>query len=249
MRLLRLCLALALGLVAWAQTPLRVAAAADLRGALEELAAAFTRQGGGPVAPTFGASGALSAQIAQGAPFGLFLSADLDFPARLKAQGLGTGEVFPYASGRLALWISRATGLQRLEGLEALKAPAVARVALANPALAPYGRTAEAALRQAGLLPLLQAKLVFGDNVAQAAQFARTGSVQAALLSLSQARHPELADRGLLWVLPEGSHPPLRQGGLVLQRPEQAKAAAAFRDFLLSAEGQTILARHGFGRP
>jgi molybdate transport system substrate-binding protein len=249
MHLLRLCLALALGLAAWAQGPLRIAAAADLRGPLEELAAAFTRAGGGPVEPTYGASGALSAQIAQGAPFGLFLSADLDSPARLKAQGLGTGEVFPYASGRLALWVSRGAGLAQVAGLEALKAPAVKRVALANPALAPYGRTAEAALRQAGLLPLLQPKLVFGNNVAQAAQFARTGSMEAALLSFSQARHPELASRGLVWVLPEGSHPPLRQGGLLLSRPEQAKAAAAFRGFLLSPEGQAILVRHGFGRP
>ena len=243
------CLAL---LPVQAEETLAVAAAADLRGAWERLGPAFeARHPGLRVQVSFAASGTLSAQIRQGAPFDVFLSADLAFPARLAEEGLGSPEgVFPYALGRLALWVRSDLGLDPARlGFGTLGSPKVRRVVLANPRVAPYGRAAEEALRHAGLLEALAPRLVFAENVAQAGQYLRTGAADAGLVSLSQAEQPDLKAKGFAWTLPAGTHAPLRQGGLVLKRSAAPRAAQALRAFLLGAEGQALLAASGFGKP
>lgn len=232
--------------------PLAIAAAGDLRGTLEELKRAFElRNPGTQINLTFGASGSLTAQIQQGAPFDVFLSADASFPDQLVKAGLvDQSGPFPYARGFLTLWVRRDLGLNPGQmGLRILLDPRIKRIALANPTLAPYGRVAAGALIQAGLQDVLKPKFVFGDNIAQTAQFLQTGAAEAGLISQSQAQHPALESLGLIWRLPQDMAPSLRQRGVVLARSTAHGLACAFRDFLVGPEGQLILARHGFGQP
>ncbi len=248
-----LALGVSLALPTWAQAPqpviLRIAAASDLRGALEKVEAAFRKSHPGISAqPSFGASGALMAQIRQGAPFDLFLAADLGFPEQLAKEGLVTDAVFPYSEGRLVLWIRADLALDAPQkGLKVLLDPRVKRVALANPEVAPYGRAAMEALRRAGLK--LDEKLLRGENVAQAAQYLQASAAEAGLISFTQARHPSLKDTGLVWTLPAGSYPALMQGGAILKRSTEPAAARSFRDFLLGSEGRALLAQEGYGLP
>jgi molybdate transport system substrate-binding protein len=251
--LLALALCLWGGLAGAAQpaaTPVAIAAAGDLRGALEDVKLAF--EAGHPKVQlrlTFGASGSLTAQILQGAPFEVFLAADAGFPESLRKAGLvGPEGPFPYATGCLVLWVRRDLGLDPgREGLKTLLNPALKKIATANPLVAPYGRAGEAALRQAGLYPAVQPRLVFADNIAQAAQFLQARTAEAGLISSSQAH--ALGALGLAWRLPAEAYPPLRQSGVVLKAAPHQEEARAFVTFLTGAEGQAILARHGFGKP
>ena len=244
---------LTLGPQATAQArPLQVAiaAAGDLRGVLDELKTAFeTQHAGVQLQLSFGASGSLTAQIQQGAPFDVFLSADTAFPATLKQAGLVTGDLFPYATGCLTLWVRKDLRLDpAMIGLEVLLDPRVKKIATANPKLAPYGRAGDAALRKAGVLAAVQPRLVFGETIAQAAQFLQTGTAEAGLISYSQASSPAMA-HGAIWRVPADLYPRLIQAGAVLKRASSPAQAAAFRDFLIGPSGQAILARHGFGKP
>lgn len=245
------CALLAFAALAGSAQPLRVAAAASLQGVLDEAAAAFERaHPGTKVELSYGASGSLAAQIQQGAPFDLFLAADLVYPAKAAENGHGRGAVFPYATGRLALWVRKDLGLDPArEGLALLRDARIAHIALANPKLAPYGAAAEAALRSAGLWDTLQAKLVFGGNIAQAAQYLQTGAAEAGFIAASEARHQDLQAAGAAWTVPGSLHPPLTQGGLLLTNGSAPAAAEAFAAFLRSAEGQALFARAGFGAP
>ncbi len=231
---------------------LAIAAAGDLRGTLEEVKGAFVaRHPSKRIDLSFGASGSLTAQIQQGAPFDVFLSADAGFPEQLRQAGLASPEgPFPYARGFLTLWVRRDLGLDTEHmGLRVLLDTRIKRIALANPKVAPYGRAAEAALKQAGIQEALQPRFVFGDNIAQAAQFLQAGAAEAGLISQSQARHPALKSAGTTWKVPEDLAPPLRQSGVILAHCAAPALARAFRDFLIGAEGQAILSRHGFGQP
>ncbi|BDU78375.1 molybdate ABC transporter substrate-binding protein [Mesoterricola sediminis] len=232
--------------------PLSVVAAADLRGVFDELKAAFeARTPGVELKVAFGASGSLTAQILQGAPFDVFLAADTGFPEQVRKAGLATPEgPFPYALGTLTLWVRRDLGLDPArDGLQVLTSPALRKIATANPQVAPYGRAGEAALRHAGLYDQVRSRLVFADNIAQAAQFLQTGTAEAGLISLAQAEHPALRQSGIAWRVPADAYPPLRQAGVILARTQVPEQARAFRAFLLGPEGQGILARHGFGKP
>ncbi len=246
-------LAFGLPLAACEKTPsLAIAAAGDLRGSLEEVKQAFeARNPGTRIDLSYGASGSLTAQIRQGAPFDVFLSADVEFPEQLRLAGLVSPEgPFPYAKGFLTLWVRREFGLNPSTiGLRLLLDPRVKRIALANPKVAPYGRGAEGALKQAGLLNTLRPRMVFGDNVSQAAQFLQTGVAEAGLISQSQARHSALETSGWAWKVPEDIAPALLQSGVILARSPVSARARTFRDFLMGPEGQAILARHGFGKP
>ena len=247
-RLPRLFLLLALTLPALAgPRPVTVAAAADLRWALEEVCQCAQKAHPGlQVKVTYGSSGQFYAQLVQRAPFDLFLSADLDYARKLKDQGLG-GTPFQYALGKLVLWVPAESrlDLERL-GLAAVLDPSIRHLALGNPAHAPYGKAAEAALTRAGLAGKVQAKQVLGENIAQAAQFVQTGVAEAGLLALSLAKAPELASRGRYWVVPQELYPPLQQGGLILAWAKDPEAAGWFREFLLGPEGRAILKRYGF---
>ena len=246
-----LCLVCA---VAGAAPPVQVAvaAAADLRGALEEIKAGF--EGGQPgvqLQLSFGASGSLTAQIQQGAPFDVFLSADTGFPEQLQKAGLAApGDVFPYATGSLVLWVRKAFVPEPAPELwKLLEQPGIQKIAIANPQLAPYGRAAEAALRHAGSYDRLKPRLVFAENVAQAGLFLQTGAAEAGLVSFAQADQPALRQAGSFWPVPADAYPPIRQAGVILQRSACPAQAQAFRAYLLGPAGQAVLVRRGYGKP
>jgi molybdate transport system substrate-binding protein len=229
---------------------LAIAAAASLRPALEELARAFeAERPGARLAATYGASGTLFAQLRAGAPFDLFMSADRDYPRKAVEAGLAREEV-PYAAGRLVAFVPRGSpAAVEARGLAALAEPGVRRVAIANPALAPYGRAAEAALRAAGVLDAVRPKIVLGESVAQAAQLAHAGAADAALLPASIARAPELAAAGVAVPLPAALAPPVPQSAAVLSAARDPELARAFLAFAVGERGRAILARHGYDAP
>jgi molybdate transport system substrate-binding protein len=227
-----------------------VAAAASLRPALEELARAFEAERGDVrVTATYGASGTLFAQLRAGAPFALFMSADRDYPRKAVDAGLAR-EAVDYATGRLVVFVPRGSPADvEARGLAALADPAVRRVAIANPKLAPYGRAAEDALRAAGVLEAVRPKIVLGESVAQAAQLAHAGAVDAALLPASLVGAPELAAAGAAFPIDPGLAPPVPQSAAVLSSAPRAELARAFLAFVTGLRGRAILSRHGYGPP
>ncbi len=227
--------------------PVRVAAAASLKSALDEIAPAFeAQQPGIEVAVSYGASGSLLAQLRQRAPFDLFLSADAEYPAAAHAEGLSDGPPSAYALGRLALWARDDSPFDPARGLAALREAEARRIAIANPRHAPYGRAAEAALRAAGAWEAVQPKLLLGENVAQAAHFAHQGAADAGLVALATALSPAMAAAGRHVVVDAALHPPLVHAGVVLAHAPRREAARALFEFLVSPQGRAILARHGY---
>ena len=226
-----------------AAADLTVAAAADLRFALPELAERYERQSGNHVRLTFGASGNLYSQIENGAPFDLFFSADTEYPQKLVASGRAQGLTI-YGIGELALWTRQAHLKLRARGLDVLASPDVSKIAIANPVHAPYGRAAEAALRSAAIYDGIKSKLVYGENVAQTAQFAQSGNADVAIISLSQAK--ALEKEGDYWVVPRSLYPRLLQAAVVIRASANSAAAEGFLHFVTSSAGREILERHGF---
>lgn len=228
---------------------LSVAAAANLKPAMDELARAFeASRPGVRVAVTAGASGAFFAQIRNGAPFDVFFSADRDYPRRVVQAGAGRAEVV-YAIGKLVVWAPAGSPLDLAgAGLRALADPAVKRIAVANPAIAPYGRAAIAALEAEGILASVKDRLAFGESVAQAAQFAATGAADAALIPLSLALTPALRG-GRRWPLSPRSYPPQEQSAVVLAGARDRSLAEAFVGFVTGPEGRDILLRSGYDVP
>jgi molybdate transport system substrate-binding protein len=229
---------------------LSVAAASDLRYALDELTGIFTRSHPDiRVEVAYGSSGNFYAQIVNGAPFDLFLSADVAYARQLDDQGLThAGSFFRYAHGRIAVWVPASSPLDvEQRGLSVLTDRSVANVAIANPQHAPYGRAAEAALRSAGMFDLVEPRLVLGENVSQALQFVQSGGADAGIVALSLAVAPSVAAGGRYWVIPEDMHPPIDQGGVIVRSTKRAPAAESLRAFLLGDEARGILQRYGFG--
>ena len=225
---------------------LTVAAASDLQRALPELAAAFEKETGKKVRLVFGSSGNLYAQIQNGAPFDLFFSADVDYPQRLEAAGLAKkGSLYIYGIGELVVL----DPFSRLDfgrlGLKALLDPRVKHIAIANPAHAPYGRAAKAALEKAGVWAAIKDKIVMGENVSQAAQFVQTGNAQVGLIAASLTHTPELAAQRF-WVVPQGLYPRLDQGVVILTATKHGALAERFVAFLQSRTGRAVMERYGF---
>ncbi|HET8725746.1 MAG TPA: molybdate ABC transporter substrate-binding protein [Anaeromyxobacteraceae bacterium] len=247
-------LALAATTVARADPPARkltVAASANLRLALEEVAGAFERRNPGvKVDVTFGATGTLYAQIRNGAPFDLFLGADREVAARIQEAGLAGAPAFHYATGRLVLWIAGPIRVNpATQGLRGLADPTIRKVAIANPAVAPYGVAAEKAMQTAGVLEAVRPKLVLGESILQVIQFVQSGNVQAAFVPWSMAKVPPLAALGRHSLVPAASYPPIEQWGVVLKGARDPELAASFEAFLRSTTGRTILERHDYLLP
>lgn len=234
-----------------ARRVLSVAAAASLKPVVEAWRRDFEAlHPGVEISVTLGASGTFVSQIRNGAPFDLFLSADRDYPLSLVEAGLArAADERVYARGRLVAWLPPGSSidLSRL-GLAALADPGVRRIAVANPAVAPYGRAAEAAFRAAGVIDAVRPKLVLGTSVAQAAQFATTGAADVAFLPLSLASEPALAG-GRVVPLPERIAPPIPQSGIVLAAAREPELARAFLAHAAGEAGRAPLARHGYGPP
>lgn len=229
---------------------LNIAAAADLKFALDEIAAAF-RQGHPrtDVRITYGSSGNFFSQLSNKAPFDLFLSADVGYPRKLIENGLGDSrsEVV-YGIGRIVLWAPKQSSVDVTRGLDALTHEHIKRIAIANPRHAPYGRAAEAALRKHQLWDTLHEKFVFGENIAQTAQFVESGSAQAGILALSLALSPQMKSAGRYFIIPQTDYPPIEQAAVILSYSPNHTAAEQFRQFVISAPGQAILQRYGLAR-
>ncbi len=229
---------------------LSVAAASDLQSVLPVVAERFQRETGHAVRLTFGSSGNLFSQIQNGAPFDLFFSADIDYPRRLEQAGLAQpGAVQEYATGRIVLWTRRDSGIDIAGGLQVLTDPRVRRIALANPAHAPYGRAAVAALRQAQVYEAVRGKFALGENISQAAQFVQTGNADVGILALSVALAPAARSSGRYVEIPVTSYPPLVQAAVVLSRSRNQTAAHQLLDFLQRPDIVSLLQESGFAPP
>jgi molybdate transport system substrate-binding protein len=247
MRLLAASLALFLMACSRHTAPRRltVAAAADLNFALDAVASEFRKTHPDlEISIAYGSSGNFYSQIRNGAPFDVFLSADIDYPRRLAAEGFGRSDsLFQYGAGRLVVWVPARS---RLDPASALRDASIAHVAIANPAHAPYGRAAEAALHSLGLWDGVRDKLVFGENIAQTLQFVESGAADVGIVALSLAIAPAVRDQGRYWEIPLDSYPRIEQGGMIVK---DSRAARGFRAWLLDRAGRVILKQYGFYLP
>jgi molybdate transport system substrate-binding protein len=226
---------------------IRVAAAADLKFVMKELAEEFERQSQTKVNVTYGSSGNFFSQIQNGAPFDLLFSADVEYPKRLEAAGFAEpGTLYEYAVGRIVIWMPpEAKDDLKSRGWNALLDPLVQRIAIASPEHAPYGRAAVAALQKAGLYERIKSKLVYGENISQAAQFVQSGNAQAGIIARSLALSPGMKD-GQIWEIPADMHPPIEQSAIVLKNAKNKPAAQGFLEFVKSDSGRRILQKYGF---
>lgn len=229
----------------------RIAAASDLKFALEEIERRFERETPHRVTLVFGSSGHFTSQILNGAPFEMLLSADEALVQRLADAGHTRDRGKLYAVGRIGLFVPRGSTLRADASLADLKRAAVdgrlRRFAIANPEHAPYGARAREALEHAGAWALVEPKLILGENISQAAQFAVSGSADGGIIALSLARAPGLARRGRFVLLPQASHRPLRQRMVLTKRA--GRAAEAFHAYLSRPQAQAVLRRYGFELP
>lgn len=246
------CLGLVVGTPRIGQAEeLTIAAASDLQFAFREIVSTFEEKTGIRVKLSLGSSGNFFSQIQNGAPFDLYFSADIAFPKKLEESGHAVpGSLYRYAVGRIVLWVPKDSRLPiEQRGLEVLLDPSVKKIAIANPKHAPYGRAAVSALEHFRLYDRVQAKLVLGENIAQAAQFIESGACDAGIIALALALAPTMKAAGKYYEIPIEAHPPIEQGAVILKQAKNRGAAQAFLDFLKGPEGQKILERYGFRLP
>ena len=221
-----------------------IAAASDLRFAMDEIAGQF-QQAHPEVAvkTSYGSSGQFTQQIENGAPYDVFCSADAGYPRKLTEEGLALpGSEFIYAIGHIVVWVPAASQIQ-VAGAEVLRDPSIRHIAIANPRHAPYGKAAEAALRSLGLYDQVKDKLVYGENVSQAVQYVETGAAEIGIVPAS------LVKGGRSWEVPLDAYPKMEQGGIIVKSSRNAALAQEFRSFLLGEQGRSILKRFGFYLP
>jgi molybdate transport system substrate-binding protein len=225
-----------------------VAVAANFSAPMQQIAALFQKETGHQIKLSFGASGGIYAQIKNGAPFDLFLSADQLTPQKLEAEGLGVpNSRFTYATGQLVLW-SKQEGLVDAKG-HVLQNKSIQRIALANPKLAPYGAAAIETITNLGLLKELQSKLVQGDNIAQTYQFVSTQNAQIGFVALSQVFANGKITSGSAWIVPGNLHQPIQQDVILLRKGQDNKAATALLLYLKGEQAKKILKSFGYLRP
>jgi molybdate transport system substrate-binding protein len=234
-----------------ASTELVVAAAADLSSALKDIGDRYEKKTGVRIKVSFGASGALTQQIQNGAPFDIFFSADMDYPRQLISAGAADEATLrQYAVGKLVLWVPADSPLDvEHKGMNILLDPSVKKIAIANPQHAPYGRAAVAALKSASLYDRVADRLVMGENISQAAQFVESGNAQAGFVALAHAVAPAMQGKGKYWEVPAEDYPPLTQGVIVVSRSQHKEEAAAFLDYIQTDEVAAILRKFGFTLP
>lgn len=228
---------------------LTVAAAANLQDVMKVLKPEFERQSHVDLQVVFGASGNFTTQIENGAPFDVFVSADMDFPRRLIGEHLADpASLFPYAIGRLVLLTPPGSTLDLNKlGIQAVLEPSVTRLAIANPRTAPYGRAAVEALRHFNLYDKVASKLVTGENIGQAAQFVRSGNAQLGFVPLSLVIAPE--SKGAYIEVPADSYAPIEQGAVILTKASNRGAADQFLAFLKQAQTQQTFRKFGYSIP
>jgi molybdate transport system substrate-binding protein len=244
---IKLCLFMIFVSAVGSSQELGIAAASDLQFVFKEIGERFEKQTGNSLRVSFGSSGNFYAQIQNGAPFDLFFSADLDYPQKLEAQGLvEPGSIYQYARGKIVLWIPNEVAIDPAQGLKVLLDPKIKKISIANPAHAPYGRAAVAAFKSAGIYEKIADKLIFGENISQAAHFVASGNADAGILALSTALSPMIGPRGKYFVIPLDAYPPLDQGALILKASAKKEQARCFLDFIQSPEIIDLMKQYGF---
>jgi len=229
---------------------LRLAAAADLQFAFQEIAARFKNETGHAVQLTFGSSGNFFAQIQNGAPFDLFFSADADYPRKLEAAGLAEpGSFYEYATGKIVILAPKDSSLALDRGLQVLLDPGVRKIAIANPEHAPYGRAAVEALRHGNIYDRVAAKLVMGENISQAASFVVSGSADVGIVAISLARAPATRQKAKYGEIPTTDYPPIHQAAMILKSSSQKELSRQFMAYLRSPAIQALLRDYGFSIP
>jgi molybdate transport system substrate-binding protein len=227
-----------------------IAAASDLRFALDKLVAEFQARSDAKIRVSYGSSGQFEAQIRSGAPFDIFFSADRMYPERLMKEGLGVeGSLFTYAIGHIVLWAPRASGIDVSRGFDVLTEPSIRHIAIANPEHAPYGQAALAALQSTGVYPQVKEKLVYGENVSQTLQYVKLRSADVGIVALSLALSPVASEDGHFWEIPAAWHPPLEQAALIIKTSAQPDLAWKFRRFFMQEDAKNILRAFGFAVP
>jgi molybdate transport system substrate-binding protein len=245
MKRIIISLAILLATITLSAQKVNVAAAANLRYVLEEIKTAYVKQNPkAKVNLTFGASGMLVQQIQSGALFDFFMAADNEFPVKLKDKGLTTGPMSTYAIGKLAIY-STTLDVEKL-GLEALKSPAIKKLAIANPETAPYGERAVELLKSMKLYDGLKSKIVLGENIAQTAQFAFTGNAEIGFIALSLALAPDMDSKGSYYIVPQSLYKPIEQACILIKTPVLNTEAAKFKKFVLSPTTKPIWEKWGY---
>jgi molybdate transport system substrate-binding protein len=225
-----------------------IAAAADLKFAMDEIITTFKKANpGDELDVIYGSSGKFLTQIQQGAPYDLFFSADIALPRELAKNGFAGSDVRPYAIGRIVLWSSSMDATKMT--LNDLTDPKITRIAIANPKHAPYGKRAEEALRASGIWEKIEPKLVYGENIAQTAQFVQTGNAQIGIVALALAVNPELASKGGYGLIPDKLHAPLEQGFIITKQAGDNALAKRFADYMSSIPARAVMTRYGFVLP
>jgi len=234
--------------LAGAAQAITIAAAADLRSAMDEIVADY--RGLHPndaVSVVYGSSGKLDAQIRQGAPYDLFFSADIAYPQALAKDGLAGSAAQPYAVGSLVIWSSE-RDVSRWT-LADLAGNSIGKIAIANPEHAPYGKRAEEALRRTGVWEKVESQLVYGENIAQTLQFAQTGAAQVGIVARSLVLGLDSAHRGTWAEIPDSLHSPLVQGWVITTRGGKNDTARRFSEFATGPRARRILSKFGFSAP
>ncbi|MBZ5597269.1 MAG: molybdate ABC transporter substrate-binding protein [Acidobacteriia bacterium] len=227
-----------------------VAAAADLQFAFQDVAARFEKETGKKVKLIFGSSGNFFAQIQNGAPFDVFFSADIEYPRKLEAAGLAeAGTLYPYATGKIVLWVPNESKLDLGRGLQVLLEPGIHKIAIANPAHAPYGRAAVAALQHEKLYDALASKFVLGENISQTASFVVSGSADIGIVALSLTLAPAMKEKGRYFEVPKGEYPPIEQAAVILKSSQNREIARQFMAFLKTSPMLDLLRTYGFSVP
>lgn len=230
---------------------LTIAAAADLSSALKDIGDGFEKSTGVHLRLSFGASGALTQQIENGAPFDLFFSADMGYPQQLIKDNQADGaSLYEYAVGKLVLWVPADSPLDvEHKGIQVLLDPSVKKISIANPQHAPYGRAAVEALKHAGLYDRLSDRFVIGENVSQAAQFVESGNTQAGFVALAHAAAPSMQGKGKYWIVPTDYYAPLAQGMVILSHSSHKKEAEQFVEYFKTKPVADTLQKYGFTLP
>jgi molybdate transport system substrate-binding protein len=227
-----------------------VAAASDLTYAMNEIAANFEKATGCTVRLSLGSSGNFLTQIENGAPFDVFFSADIAYPKKLEAEGLAApGSTYLYAIGKIVLWTRKDSRVDVGKGFASLRDPAVKKIAIANPAHAPYGRAAEEALRKSGVYDAVKNQLVLGENISQTAEFVESGNADAGIIALSLVLSPTMKDRGRAWNVPENLYTPIQQGAVAVRAATNPQGAREFLDYIKMPATAALLERYGFVLP
>jgi molybdate transport system substrate-binding protein len=224
-----------------------VAAAADLQFAMQDVAARFQKETGKTVKLTYGSSGNFFQQIQNGAPFDVFFSANLDYAKKLDAAGLTEpGSYYPYAKGKIVIWVRNDSKLDLSSGMQALLDPSIKKIAVANPEHAPYGQAAVAAMQNDKIYEKVKDKFVLGENISQTASFVVSGGADVGIVALALALSPNMKDKGRYVEVPADEYPPIEQACVILASSKNKETARQFLAFIKTPAIGDLLRSYGF---